>query len=334
LAVLCKKFNFAALKNHIKYRQMKKAVVALGGNALLRGDQVGTIEEQEQNSKETLENVINLIKAGYNIVITHGNGPQVGNILMRNDAGEQLYNIAQMPLDICVADSQGGIGYMLERMLRIVLKEQGIDKEVVTLVTTVEVEKNDPAFENPTKRVGKIYNKEQADKLAAEKGWIFKPSPKVEGGYRRVVPSPQPKKVLNSPVIEQLLEAGNIVIAVGGGGVPVYFDEKGFLRPAEAVIDKDRASSVLASTINADEFYILTDVPYVYLNYKKENEQKLEELPLEDAKKYLAQGIFGEGNMAPKVESCIKFLENGGKKAVITEATQLKGSNSGTRIVR
>ncbi len=312
---------------------MKKAIVALGGNALLRGDQIGTIEEQEQNSKETLENVINLIKAGYDIVITHGNGPQVGNILMRNDAGEQMYNIAQMPIDICVADSQGGIGYMLERVLRNVLKENGIDKEVVTLVTMVEVDKNDEAFKNPTKRVGKIYSKEEADKLAKEKGWIFKESPKQPGGYRRVVPSPIPKRVMNAHVIEQLVEAGNIVIAVGGGGVPVYIDEKGYVRPAEAVIDKDRASSVLASTIKADEFYILTDVPYVYLNYNKPNQEKLTKITISEAEKYLSEGFFGEGNMAPKVEACINFLKNGGKKAIITEATQLSGTDNGTQII-
>jgi len=312
---------------------MKKAIVALGGNALLRGDQLGTIEEQEQNSKNTLENVISLVKQGYNIVITHGNGPQVGNILMRNDAGEELYNIAQMPLDICVADSQGGIGYMLERMLRIVLKEHNIDKEVVTLVTPVEVDINDEAFTNPTKRVGKIYNKAQADKLTAEKGWIFKSDPKLPDGWRRVVPSPQPKKVMNYPVINQLVEAGNIVIAVGGGGVPVYIDEKNHVRPAEAVIDKDRASAVLAAEINADEFYILTDVPNVYINYKQPDEKKLETLTVSDAKKYLADGMFGEGSMAPKVEACLKFIENGGKKAIITEATQLTNENSGTQII-
>lgn len=312
---------------------MKKAIVALGGNALLRGDQVGTIEEQEQNSKDTLENVVNLIKKGYEIVITHGNGPQVGNILMRNDAGEQLYNIAPMPLDICVADSQGGIGYMLERMLRIVLKEQGIKKEVVTLVTPVEVDINDEAFKNPTKRVGKIYSKEQADKLAAEKGWIFKPDPKLPDGWRRVVPSPQPIRVLNYPVIDQLVQQGNIVIAVGGGGVPVYYDEAGNLRPAEAVIDKDRASAVLANEIKADEFYILTDVPYVFLNFKKENEVKLEKLSIADAEKYLKNGEFGEGSMAPKIEACINFLKNGGKKAIITEARELKDTDSGTQII-
>lgn len=313
---------------------MKKAIVALGGNALLRGDQNGTIEEQETNSKNTLQSVVNLIKAGYDVVITHGNGPQVGNILMRNDAGEQLYNIAQMPLDICVADSQGGIGYMLERVLRIVLKENNINKEVVTLVTPVEVDIKDEAFQNPTKRVGKIYQKADADKLKTDKGWDFKSSPKVEGGYRRVVPSPMPKKILNSPVIEQLLEGGNIVIAVGGGGVPVYFDEKGNIRPAEAVIDKDRASSVLAATINADELFILTDVPYVYLNYKKENEQKLEKITVAQAKQYMNDGMFGEGNMAPKIEACINFIENGGKRAIITEASQLKDpDNSGTQII-
>ncbi len=312
---------------------MKKAIVALGGNALLRGDQIGTIEEQEQNSKETLENVINLIKAGYGIVITHGNGPQVGNILMRNDAGEQMYNIAQMPIDICVADSQGGIGYMLERVLRNVLKENGIDKEVVTLVTMVEVDKNDEAFKNPTKRVGKIYSKEEADKLSQEKGWIFKESPKQPGGYRRVVPSPIPKKIMNANVIKQLVEAGNIVIAVGGGGVPVYIDEKKHVRPAEAVIDKDRASSVLASTIKADEFYILTDVPYVYLNYNKPNQEKLIKITISEAEKYLSEGFFGEGNMSPKVEACINFLKKGGQKAVITEATQLSGTENGTQII-
>ena len=252
---------------------------------------------------------------------------------MRNDAGEELYNIAQMPLDICVADSQGGIGFMLERMLRVVLKENNINKEVVTLVTPVEVDINDEAFKNPTKRVGKIYNKEQADKLHNDKGWIFKSDPKLPDGWRRVVPSPQPLKVMNYPVINQLVEAGNVVIAVGGGGVPVYYNKDGKLRSAEAVIDKDRASSVLATEIKADEFYILTDVPNVYINFKEPNEKKLETLTVADAKKYLAEGMFGEGSMAPKVEACLKYLENGGKKAIITEANQLGNKDAGTQII-
>ena len=220
---------------------MKKlAVVALGGNALLRGDQHGTIEEQEKNTCDTLENLVYLIKDGYDLVITHGNGPQVGNILMRNDAGEQNYGIPQMPLDICVADSQGGIGYMIERMLRNILKKHNVDKEVVTLVTAVVVEENDPAFKAPTKRVGKVYTRSEADELTKSKGWIFKEEVKVKDGWRRVVPSPKPVQIVNQKVIKTLAREGVITIAAGGGGMPVYYDEEGNVRAAEAVIDKDR----------------------------------------------------------------------------------------------
>ncbi len=311
----------------------KLAVVALGGNALLRGNQVGTIEEQEQNTTDTLENLVYLIKEGYDLVISHGNGPQVGNILMRNDAGEEMYGIPQMPLDICVADSQGGIGYMIERMLRNVLKKHGINKEVCCLVTPVIVDKNDPAFQNPTKRVGKIYNKAQADALTASKGWVFKDEVKDTGtGWRRVVPSPKPVGILNEKVINQLVRQGIIVIAAGGGGVPVYIDEVGDIRPSEAVIDKDSASSLLANRIGADEFYILTDVSYVYINYKKPGEKKLEFLNKVDTDKYLKEGMFGEGNMAPKIRSCLQFVENGGKMSVITEATKLADMSYGTKI--
>ncbi len=312
---------------------MKKlAVVALGGNALLRGDQVGTIEEQEQNTADTLKNLLYLIKDGYDIIIAHGNGPQVGNILMRNDAGEQMYNIAQMPLDICVADSQGGIGYMIERMLRNVLKENNIDKEVVTIVTQVVVDKDDPAFNDPQKRVGKIYDKEQADKLAKEKGWIFKEEVKEKGGWRRVVPSPKPISFMNAQIVEDLARQGNIVITVGGGGIPVYIDENNNVRPSEAVIDKDLASAMVGAKVKADEFYILTDVPYVYINYKKENEKKLDFLDKKDTEKYLEQGMFAEGSMAPKIRACLKFIEDGGSKSIITESTKLEDKSYGTKI--
>ncbi|MDY6801770.1 MAG: carbamate kinase [Bacteroidota bacterium] len=310
----------------------KLAVIALGGNALLRGNQIGTIDEQEQNTFDTLENLVYLIKEGYDIVIGHGNGPQVGNILMRNDAGEHMYQIPQMPLDVCVADSQGGIGYMIERMLRNVLKKHNIQKEVVTLVTCVQVDKDDPAFKDPQKRVGKIYTKEEADKLAADKGWEFKEEVKAHGGWRRVVPSPKPISIMNENVVEALARQGNIVIAAGGGGVPVYFDEKGDVRPSEAVIDKDLASSLLAARIKADEFYILTDVPYVYINYKKPNEKKLEFLSKADADKYMAEGQFAKGSMAPKIDACLQFIEKGGKKSVITEATKLEDRSYGTKI--
>jgi carbamate kinase len=310
----------------------KLAVLALGGNALLRGNQIGTIEEQEQNTFDTLENIVYLIKEGYDIVIGHGNGPQVGNILMRNDAGEQMYNIPQMPLDICVADSQGGIGYMIERMLRNVLKKHGIEKNIVVLVTSVVVDKDDPAFKDPQKRVGKIYTKEQADKLTAEKGWEFKEEVKADGGWRRVVPSPKPISIMNEKIVEKLAREGNIVVSVGGGGVPVYIDEKNEVRPSEAVIDKDFASALLGARIGADEFYILTDVPYVYINYKKENEQKLEFLNRADALKYIEEGQFAKGSMAPKIEACLSFIEKGGKKSVITESTKLEDRSYGTKI--
>jgi len=310
----------------------KLAVVALGGNALLRGNQIGTIDEQEQNTFDTLENLVYLIKEGYDIVIGHGNGPQVGNILMRNDAGEHMYDIPQMPLDVCVADSQGGIGYMIERMLRNVLKKHNIQKEVVTLVTCVQVDKDDPAFQDPQKRVGKIYSKEEADKLAADKGWEFKEEVKAHGGWRRVVPSPKPISIMNENVVEALARQGNIVIAAGGGGVPVYFDEKGDVRPSEAVIDKDFASSLLAARIKADEFYILTDVPYVYINYKKPDEKKIEFLSKADADKYMEAGQFAKGSMAPKIGACLQFIEKGGKKSVITEATKLEDRSFGTKI--
>jgi len=312
---------------------MKKlAVIALGGNALLRGDQEGTIDQQEQNTTETLENIIFLLREGYDLVITHGNGPQVGNILMRNEAGEQVYGIPRMPVDICVADSQGGIGYMIERMLRNVLKRHNIRKEVVTLVTMVEVDREDPAFSNPTKRIGQTYSREEARALEESKGWVFMEVMKEPGGWRRVVPSPAPVRISNEKVIETLARQGTIVIASGGGGIPVYVDENMDVRPAEVVIDKDLASSLLASRIGADEFYILTDVPYVYLDYRKENERSVEFLDYNDTLRYLEEGQFGEGSMQPKIRACLQFIKQGGSKSVITEAKLLEDKKYGTKI--
>jgi carbamate kinase len=308
------------------------AVVALGGNAIQRGDQAGTIDEQEENTTRTLENLVFLIRQGYQLVITHGNGPQVGNILLRNDAGEAMYGIPQMPVDICVADSQGGIGYMIERMLRNVLHKHNLHREIVTLVTLTMVDRNDPAFSNPTKRIGKLCTREEAERLSKEKGWIFKEEMKAGNGFRRVVPSPEPLKIMNSGVVEYMARQGTIVIAAGGGGVPVYLDEKGDVRPAEVVIDKDLASSLLATSIRASEFYILTDVPYVYINYRQPDEKAVEFLDFADTEKYLAKGMFGEGNMAPKIRACLNFIRQGGRKAVITEAFKLEDKRYGTKI--
>ncbi len=312
--------------------ERKLAVVALGGNAILRGNQAGTIDEQEENTAQTLENLVFLLNEGYNLVISHGNGPQVGNILMRNDAGEQLYGIAQMPLDICVADSQGGIGFMIERIFRNILHRHGIDKNVICIVTQVLVDINDPAFGDPQKRVGKIYTKKEADDLTARKGWLFREEVRTSDGYRRVVPSPVPVEVMNVREIRELALKGTIVIAAGGGGVPVYLDSKNEVRPAEAVIDKDLASALLAAQIGADEFYILTDVPYIYINYKKPDQEIKEFLNYSDALGYLNEGQFARGSMAPKVEACLNFIKQGGKMSVITEAFKLADKKFGSKI--
>lgn len=312
--------------------EKKLAVVALGGNAILRGNQKGTVEEQNQNVRETLENLIYLVKEGYNLIITHGNGPQVGNILMSDDAGVKMYDLPPMTLDMCVAYSQGQIAYMIERNLRNVLREHGLDRNVMSLVTPVVVDEHDPALQNPTKRVGRIYTREEADKLVAEHGWIFKEEIKAHGGWRRVVPSPVPVDVKNAELVERMAREGNIVITVGGGGIPVYEDGKGMLQPLEGVIDKDLASAMIGSRVKADELYILTDVPYIYKNYKKPDEEILEILDYADTKKFLEEGMFGEGSMAPKIRACLAFVEKGGQKAVITEATKLEDRRYGSKI--
>lgn len=313
---------------------MKKlAVVALGGNALLRGNEAGTIGDQEKNAFYTCSYLVELVKRGYNLIITHGNGPQVGNILLRNEAGYNNYKIPKMPLDICVADSQGGIGYMIERQMFNTLAGQGMDTKIITLVTQVLVERSDPAFENPTKPVGTFYLKEEAELLARVNNWKFVEDPRKRG-WRRVVASPRPVDVMNKEVIKALAEAGNIVIAVGGGGVPVYYDENHNLQGIDAVIDKDLASSMLAHKIGADEFYILTDVPKVCINYQKPDEKRLDIIKLDEAKNYLKHGEFAAGSMGPKIQAAINFVENGGSETIITEATQLLNEDCGTRIIK
>ena len=310
----------------------KIAVVALGGNALLRGNEVGTIQQQVKNTYDTFIHLLKLLKDGYELVITHGNGPQVGNIMLRNEAGYKEYKIPQMPLDICVADSQGGIGYMIERQIKNILRESKIKKNVVTIVTQVLVDKNDLAFIEPTKPVGRFYLKEEAELLARAGGLIFKEDPRKRG-WRRVVPSPMPVDILNRKIIRDLVKRGNIVIAAGGGGVPVYMDEKRNLIGVEAVIDKDLASSLLAAEIEAEAFFILTDVPNVYLNFHKPNQQKLEKITVQEAEKYLEEGEFADGSMGPKILAAIQFVKNGGKETIITESTQLSNPDCGTRIV-
>lgn len=311
----------------------KLAVVAFGGNALLRAGQKGTIGEQEANAYDTCTKLLGLIKNGYNLVITHGNGPQVGNILLQNVAGAKMFGIPEMPLDICGAYSQGLIGYIIEQQLRNVLEANNMERDIITLITEVLVEKDDPAFSNPTKPIGPYYTKEEVEILKKEGKSVFAEDPKGRG-WRKVVASPVPTRIGNRKSIEKLARDGNIVISVGGGGIPVFYVEPNKLEGIDAVIDKDLASALLATQIHADEFFILTDVPNVCINFNKPNEIKLEKLTINDAKKYLAEKQFTEGSMAPKIRACIQFVENGGKEAIITEAGQLHNPAAGTRIYK
>ncbi|MCX6257819.1 MAG: carbamate kinase [Bacteroidia bacterium] len=313
---------------------MKKlAVVALGGNSLIRDGQKGTIDEQEQNVYETCQHLLELIKSDYNLVITHGNGPQVGNILLQNQAGAKLFNLPEMPLDICGAYSQGFIGYMIEQQLRNVLIQHGLDRDVITIITEVLVDKNDPAFQNPTKPIGPYYSKEEAEKLKEAGKSVFAEDPKGRG-WRKVVASPKPQVIANRKTIEKIAKDGQVVVAVGGGGIPVFYVSENKLQGIDAVIDKDLASSLLASQVNADEFYILTDVPKVFINFRKPGEKALDVITVAQARQMLSEGHFAEGSMAPKIRAAIIFVENTGKETIITKATELGNPGAGTKIVK
>lgn len=311
----------------------KLAVVAFGGNALLRGDQKGTVDEQEKNIYDSCSNLVNLIKEGKDLIIAHGNGPQVGNVLLQHEAGNKTFGIPKMPMDVCVAETQGSIGYMIEQQLHNILIENGIKKNIVTLITQVVVDKNDAAFLNPTKPVGPYYTEGDAYTMEQERGWKFKKDP-AGRGWRRVVASPKPMDINNKDLVERLAREGNIVITVGGGGIPVYFKEDGCLMGIDAVIDKDLASATLANVINADEFYILTDVSNVYINFNTPEQKKLEKINVEKAKEYLAQGQFTEGSMAPKIRAGIMFANSGNGRTIITETTLLGSDHIGTIIVK
>lgn len=310
----------------------KLVVVALGGNALLRSNQKGTYKEQIENVTETCEALMSFIKNGDNLIIGHGNGPQVGNVMLQHEAGAKMFEVQSMPMDFCVSETQGSIGYMIETGFRKVLSQHGYKHNIVTLVTRVLVDGNDPMFKNPTKPVGPYYEKEEAEEYAATTGAIFKEDPKGRG-WRKVVASPKPLEINNIELVEQLARGGNIVVTVGGGGIPVV-EKDGYYVGVEAVIDKDLASSLAAVQVKADEFYILTDVPQAYINFRKENEKALGRITVAEAKKYLEEGQFTEGSMAPKMRAAIKFVEETGHEAVITDATSLGNPNAGTRIVK
>ncbi len=311
---------------------MKKlAVVAFGGNALLRAGQKGTIDEQEENAFKASKNLLKLLERDYNLVLTHGNGPQVGNILLANTAGNKLYGVPDMPLDISVAYSQGFIGYMLEQQLRNVLMKEDLDRDIISIITQVLVNKDDPAFKNPTKPIGPYYTKEEADAISKETGAAFAEDARGRG-WRKVVASPNPMVIYNQKTIEKIARDGHIVIAVGGGGIPCFYVEENKLQGIDAVIDKDLASSLLATHIRADKLFILTDIPKVCINFNTPQEKALDRMSISEAKKYLKEGQFGEGSMAPKIRAAVSFVEHTGKDAIITETTLLGVDNGGTRI--
>ena len=296
-------------------------MIAFGGNALLRAGQKGTFPEQLENVERTCENLVPLLKKGYNIVIGHGNGPQVGNGLLRHQAGEKEYGLPAQPMDFCGAETQGSIAYLIESGMDRVMEKHQLDRKVVSLVTRVEVSADDPGFQNPTKPVGPYYPSAPAE-------GTYRQDPKGRG-WRKVVASPVPIGIRNVELVGRLAREGYIVVTVGGGGIPVV---KG--KGVEAVIDKDLASALCANQIGADEFYILTDVPKVYINFRKENEQALDTITVAQAQQYLAEGQFAEGSMAPKVRAAILFVQNGGKECIITEAGELGNPSCGTRIVK
>jgi carbamate kinase len=296
----------------------KVAVVAIGGNSLIKDGKHVSVEDQYQAAKETTQHIADMIEAGWNVAIGHGNGPQVGFILRRSEIAAKVEGMHEVPLDVCGADSQGAIGYALQQTLQNELNHRGINKTAATVITQVLVDKNDKAFQNPSKPIGSFMEEAEAKRREAEMGWSV-----VEDagrGWRRVVASPIPQKVVELDTVKALIDAGVIVITVGGGGIPVVTGENNELVGTAAVIDKDYASSLLAQAINADLFLISTAVEKVALNYGKPDQQWLDRITLAEAKAYLAEGKhFAKGSMAPKVQAIVWYLENGGKQALITD---------------
>ncbi len=317
----------------------KLVMVAFGGNALLRAGQKGTYAEQLANVEDACRCLLPLLEQGGGLVIGHGNGPQVGNALLRHEAGSSQFGLQAMPMDFCGAETQGSIAYLIETAMEKVLKSAGMSRSVVSLVTRVEVSAEDPAFAAPSKPGGPYY-KEIPDQVGndgnvmpgSDRASVYREDP-AGRGWRKVVPSPKPLAVQNIELVERLAREGYIVVSVGGGGIPVVEGKDG-RHGVEAVIDKDLACALAAVRMKADEFYILTDVPKVYVNFRKPGEKALDSMSVAQARQYLAEGQFAEGSMAPKVRAGISFVENGGGECIITEAGQLGNPTCGTRITK
>lgn len=312
------------------------AVVALGGNAINQSHQKGTAEEQLGNVITTCEQLVKMNEQGYKLVVTHGNGPQAGALLIQHEEGKE--QIPPLPLDFIGAQTQGFIGFMFQNTLQNMFKKKGKDIPVCSVVTQVLVDENDPDFKDPSKPVGPFYTKDVAENLRETKGYLVKQvkPDSVEKNWRRVVPSPEPKQTVEAPCIQALLDAGAIVVASGGGGIPVMKKEDGSLAGLEAVIDKDKAGNVLAQTVKADIFVILTDVENALLNYGKENEEKVGTVKVSEAEKMIADGHFLAGSMGPKMTAACRFVKAGGKKSIVTslaKAVDALEGKTGTIII-
>lgn len=308
-----------------------RIVIALGGNALLQRGMKGTFEDQQSAAALAMSQIVQLVKNGYDIVLTHGNGPQCGAIFLQNVNSEP--GIPAMPLHVCGAMSQGFLGEMIQQELDAALKKEGIDKKSVSLVTQTYVDPKDPAFEHPTKPIGQFYTEEVAKQMQKEKG--YKMMEDAGRGWRIIVPSPVPISFVEQDAIKCLVNNGFVVICSGGGGIPVI-DDNGHTKGVEAVIDKDLGASVLAEVTESEAFMILTDVQEAMINYRKENQQALREVTVAQMKEYIAQGQFYSGSMLPKVQACLRFVERTGKPAIITSldhALQALRNECGTKIV-
>jgi carbamate kinase len=312
--------------------EVRTAVVALGGNAITRNGVPDTIANQFRHTRESLNSIVRLAQSGWNVALTHGNGPQVGNAILRVELTRG--RAPELPLGICVADTEGGMGYMIEQSLQNALSLAKLERDAVTLVTQVVVDEHDPAVQNPTKFIGQFYSEADAQQLALTNGWSVKEDP--GRGWRRVVSSPKPLSIVEAATIKELVARGVIVICCGGGGIPVFRKNDGLLEGFDAVIDKDRASAVLALEIHADLLLILTAVENVSLDYTSDHPRPLSQLTVAEAERYLQEGQFPKGSMGPKIEAALEYLRNGGREVIITsipKALDAVTGNAGTRIV-
>jgi carbamate kinase len=314
--------------------QKKVAVVAIGGNSLIKDKNRKTVQDQYEAAKETSFHLVDMIEAGWDIALGHGNGPQVGFILRRSEIAHKVEGMHEIPLDVCGADTQGALGYALQQNIQNELKKRGIHKSVATVVTQVRVDPNDPAFKAPTKPIGSFMEAEEAEQRIADLGWnVVEDSGR---GWRRVVPSPLPVEIMELEAIKKLIDSGIITITVGGGGIPVIQTEQG-VKGTEAVIDKDFASALLAKEIKADMLLISTAVEKVCLNFGKPDQVEVDQMTVAEAKKYLEEGThFAKGSMEPKIKAIVQFLEQGGKEALVTNPENISRalkSETGTRFV-